>query len=257
MVGFMRPFRLRRFAFILDGMTEQIATSSKMTKQAKAGPKAAGTKGGKRTESDLKLPSGAEKTRQLVMQAARSEFAARGLAGARVDVIARRAGVNKQALYYHFGNKEELFRTALIGGYEATRQRNLMLDVSELAPEAALRRIIDDMFVRIKDNRDMMALILDENRFAGKHVASPIRHVIEPLLRNIGDAISRGEKVGVFRTGLKADQLYIDIVSMCMLYFSNIHTMSALLGKTLDTPAAVAKRRRHVAEFILAAVRRS
>ncbi|GLF99335.1 TetR/AcrR family transcriptional regulator [Streptomyces yaizuensis] len=48
-------------------------------------------------------------TRQKLLGAARQEFAALGVAGARVDRIAERAGVNKERVYGHFGSKEGLF----------------------------------------------------------------------------------------------------------------------------------------------------
>ncbi|WP_053175085.1 TetR/AcrR family transcriptional regulator [Nonomuraea sp. SBT364] len=48
-------------------------------------------------------------TRAALLAAARGEFADYGIAGARVDRIAERAGVNKERIYGHFGNKEKLF----------------------------------------------------------------------------------------------------------------------------------------------------
>ncbi|MEU4578871.1 MULTISPECIES: TetR/AcrR family transcriptional regulator [Nonomuraea] len=48
-------------------------------------------------------------TRAALLAAAREEFAAYGVAGARVDRIAERAGVNKERIYGHFGSKEKLF----------------------------------------------------------------------------------------------------------------------------------------------------
>lgn len=48
-------------------------------------------------------------TRQRLLDAARDEFAAHGIAGARVDAIATRAGVNKERIYGYFGSKEKLF----------------------------------------------------------------------------------------------------------------------------------------------------
>src|SRR3954462_8665202 len=45
--------------------------------------------------------------------AARDEFARRGFAGARVDQIARRAGVNKQLLFYYYHSKRGLFQSVL------------------------------------------------------------------------------------------------------------------------------------------------
>lgn len=54
-----------------------------------------------------------ERTKSAVFAAAVEEFAARGLAGARVDRIAAIAGVDKKAIYLYFGDKRELFNVVL------------------------------------------------------------------------------------------------------------------------------------------------
>jgi AcrR family transcriptional regulator len=54
-----------------------------------------------------------DRTRARILKAALAEFAANGLAGARCDEIARRAGVNKRMLFYCFGSKESLYREIL------------------------------------------------------------------------------------------------------------------------------------------------
>jgi AcrR family transcriptional regulator len=54
-----------------------------------------------------------ERTRERILSAALKEFAANGFAGARVDMIARRAAINKRMLYHYFGDKEHLFREVL------------------------------------------------------------------------------------------------------------------------------------------------
>jgi AcrR family transcriptional regulator len=51
--------------------------------------------------------------RTEILAAARAEFAQHGLAGARVDRIARAAHASKERLYAHFGDKETLFREVL------------------------------------------------------------------------------------------------------------------------------------------------
>jgi TetR/AcrR family transcriptional regulator len=53
------------------------------------------------------------RTRERILAAALKEFAAKGFAGARVDVIARRAAINKRMLYHYFGGKEDLFKAVL------------------------------------------------------------------------------------------------------------------------------------------------
>jgi AcrR family transcriptional regulator len=47
--------------------------------------------------------------REALLEAARGEFARRGVAGGRVEDIARRAGISKGAFYLHFRTKEEAF----------------------------------------------------------------------------------------------------------------------------------------------------
>ncbi len=51
--------------------------------------------------------------RDTILSAARSEFAQYGLAGARIDRIAKAADASKERLYAHFGDKEALFRSVV------------------------------------------------------------------------------------------------------------------------------------------------
>ena len=55
-----------------------------------------------------------EGTKRKLLDAATAEFSAFGLAGARVDRIAREAGVNKERIYEYFGKKDELFAAVLL-----------------------------------------------------------------------------------------------------------------------------------------------
>jgi TetR/AcrR family transcriptional regulator len=64
----------------------------------------------KKVPATLRNP---ERSRSRILAAALKEFAAKGFAGARVDVIARRASINKRMLYHYFGDKEELFKAVL------------------------------------------------------------------------------------------------------------------------------------------------
>jgi AcrR family transcriptional regulator len=54
-----------------------------------------------------------EATKARLMAAATTEFAAHGVAGARVDRIATAAGSNKQLIYAYFGSKDQLFDAVL------------------------------------------------------------------------------------------------------------------------------------------------
>ncbi len=85
---------------------------------------------------DTQVPAGSatrsrqrdpDQTRRNILDAALAEFADKGLAGARVDEIAARAGANKRMLYAHFGNKEDLWLRVLERAYAAKREEERAL----------------------------------------------------------------------------------------------------------------------------------
>lgn len=66
--------------------------------------------GPRRSPAPEKRQLDAERSRRALLGAALDEFAAKGFAGARVQDIADRAGVNKQLINYYFDSKEGLYR---------------------------------------------------------------------------------------------------------------------------------------------------
>src|SRR4051812_11098028 len=54
-----------------------------------------------------------QRSRERILGAALAEFAAKGFAGARVEAIARRAGLSKQLISHHFGGKSGLYRAVM------------------------------------------------------------------------------------------------------------------------------------------------
>ncbi|MFZ4892903.1 TetR family transcriptional regulator [Plantibacter sp. Mn2098] len=57
----------------------------------------------------------AEATKARLLAAARAEFAAYGIAGARIDRIATEAESNKAQIYHYFGSKDGLFEAVFAG----------------------------------------------------------------------------------------------------------------------------------------------
>ncbi|MCF2941993.1 TetR/AcrR family transcriptional regulator [Paenibacillus tarimensis] len=55
----------------------------------------------------------AERTRKAILQAAKEEFFEKGYTGARIESIAKRAGINKQLIYHYFKGKEQLINETI------------------------------------------------------------------------------------------------------------------------------------------------
>ena len=198
-----------------------------------------------------------EATRRKLLAAARREFANSGLAGARVDEIATRAGVNKQLVYHYFGDKDALYLAVLEWVYEEIRAQERKLNLTGLPPHQAIRKLIESSFDHLAAHPDFILLLNDENRGGARHVRTSRRleAMHSPLVNMVSKILSEGVRAGVFRKGFNPLHLYISIAGLSYFFFSNTPTLSAIFGKDLASAAARSARRKHVVDLVLQALR--
>ena len=196
-------------------------------------------------------------TRMKLLTAARREFAQNGLAGARVDEIAARAGVNKQLVYHYFGDKDALYLDVLEWVYEEIRTQERKLNLEGLPPERAIKKLIESSFDHLAAHPDFIVLLNDENRGGAGHVRNSrkLEAMHSPLVSMVSNILADGVRSGVFRKGIDAVHLYISIAGLSYFFFSNTPTLSAIFGKDLSSPAARRARRRHVVDLVMQSLR--
>ena len=117
-----------------------------------------------------------------IVAAAREEFAKRGFAGARVDQIARRAGVNKQLLFYYYHSKRGLFQAVLAqtaGDLEAAFGR---LANPAGGPLERLRLTLAAQFEFLAQNPQVVALLGQRTRSDGGAAFAPAINRLVVLL---------------------------------------------------------------------------
>ena len=199
-----------------------------------------------------------ERTRQKILDAATAEFARYGLGGARVDRIAARAGANKRMLYYYFRDKDNLFLAALEGCYSHIRAAERMLDLEQVEPREALKRLVEFTWSYFLEHPEFMTLLNSENLHKGRHVRRSRRvpQMHSTLVETLRGILRRGERDGVFRAGVDPVQLYISIAGEGYFYLSNRYTLAQIFKRDLMSGSALAERARHNADMILNALRR-
>ena len=175
-----------------------------------------------------------------------------------MDEIAALAGVNKQLVYHYFGSKDGLYVAVLEEAYHEIRQREQELDLSELPPREAMRRLVEFSFDYLDEHRDFVALLADENTHGGHHMAGSrtLADLNRPIIDLMRATLERGAESGDFRDGLDPLQVYISVAGLAYFYFANIHTLSRIFDGDLARRSAIAARRAHVVDFALAAVSR-
>ena len=194
----------------------------------------------------------ADRTREEILRAAMAEFAGHGFGGARMGAIAERSGVDKKLIYYYFAGKDELFLAVLEQTYADIRaaERELHLEASD--PLEAIRSLVAFTWRYYLAHPEFLALLNSENMHRAGHLkrSRRIRQMNSPLIDVLADVLARGEQSGELRAGIDPMQLYISIAGLAYFYLSNNHTLAAIFGRELMTPAAQAARLEHMCAVI-------
>ena len=154
-------------------------------------------------------------SRSLLENAARAEFAEFGYAGARVERIARRAGVNKQLLFYYFGSKQDLYESIASGlAGEANRP-----DARPRGRHAAenLRDAFGTLFDSLAQRGDLARLIVSDVQRPGgsqKIYAGALRRFTDELRQ----VVVEGQGHGYFRDDVDPDRAAQQAVILALGY---------------------------------------
>ena len=112
-----------------------------------------------------------ERTMADILAVAITEFADKGLAGARIDAIAAATRTSKRMIYYYFGSKDGLYVAVLEEVYRRMRSIEGELHLDDLPPEDALRKLVGFTFDYQLDNPDFIRLVMNENIHRGEFLA--------------------------------------------------------------------------------------
>lgn len=194
-----------------------------------------------------------DESREQILQAATREFAAGGFDGARVDVIARSAGLNKQLIYHYFGSKDELFTEVLERAYQGIRESEAALQLRGLRADEAIMKLVEFTWSFYLANPDFIRLLNSENQLEARHLkASPNTPTINRRHRVLlGRLVKQGKKEGSLRGDLEATQLSINIAALAFFYLMNRHTLSVVFERDLGSKALLSERLAVMKDVIL------
>jgi AcrR family transcriptional regulator len=199
-----------------------------------------------------------ERTMADIIEVATHEFSEKGLAGARIDVIAEAMRTSKRMIYYYFGSKEGLYVRVLEEAYRRIREIEAGLHLDDLAPEDALRKLVGFTVDYQLANPDFIRLVMTENIHRGEYLAQSkaIQKLNVPAIEGLRRVYERGVKAGLFRAGIDAVDLHMSISALSFFNTANRHTFALIFKRDMDSPAAVVARRDSIIEMVVRFVRR-
>lgn len=202
------------------------------------------------------IPSKKRATISRLIKEARLAFAEKGLAGARVDDIARAAGVTKQLVYHYFQSKEELFAGVLQQSAQDVIAELLALELDHLPPTQALRSFLEVVIDQYIADPQLAALAQEGVRFHENNLThrNHFSDRVPALAAQMDRILQRGMASGEFQTGMNTRMVYAAAVLLVTGVFINRYTTSALADLDSSAPEGVAAWRKFSVDFVLSAV---
>ena len=194
-------------------------------------------------------------TQENILDAARTIFAQKGLAGARMQEIADRAGINKALLHYYYKNKDKLF--------EQVYKEAL---VKILRPLASFLADDSELFQKIRNISHVYHEVLIEYPFLPNFILNEVNtdpSRVLHLMNVEGVLVGREKTFKQIEEAVKAGkirpidpaELILNIISLSMFPFASRPIAQELLFKGVDMDAMFNKRADRVADFIIHSIK--
>ncbi len=196
-------------------------------------------------------------TLDRILESARDAFAEHGFDGARLDSIARAAGVTKQLVYHYFKTKEELYGVVLDRVSHEVMALLDSPDYDTLPPREAIRILIDRIMQGYVEQPYFVGLTIDQDLHQGEHVPRRSRYM--PSVRTfveqrVAPLLARGAAEGVFRGGVDPGQFYWSVFVLASAAFTQSWAMSQSTGVDFASAGGIDRWREHVTGFVLQAI---
>jgi len=175
--------------------------------------------------------------RDRILDAASSTFAEAGFAGARVDEIARRAGVNKAMLYYHIGDKEALYTAVLERNFDRAQESVAQAMALPGTASERLEAVVAAITRLVVERPDHPRMLLREVASGGASLPPEILRRMMWLVAGVGGLLAEGVAAGEFRA---TDPVLTHLTMIGAVLFVNatapLRERAAALGPEVSLP---------------------
>tara|TARA_R110000868_G_scaffold16435_1_gene73755 strand:- start:258 stop:866 length:609 start_codon:yes stop_codon:yes gene_type:complete len=193
---------------------------------------------------------------QAILSAAIEIFQSKGFAGARMQEIADKAGINKALLHYYFRNKQLLFEAVFKSALGQLAPEISKIFNADLSISEKITRFVQFYIPFVNKNRFLPVFIIQElnnnPEFAANFFSNHSLPQTEKFKKQLSDTAAQGSI-----RKLDPDQFILDLFSMVVFPFVARPLMKNLLHKDdLGFDGLVQGRIEHVTNMLLNAIKK-
>jgi TetR/AcrR family transcriptional regulator len=191
-----------------------------------------------------------EEKREIILKAATRAFAQKGFAAVGIREIAREAGLNSATLYHYFENKEGIYATVLERTFDQLVEILHEISLTDMEPEKLLRFAIDRYIDFIKDNRDVLKILIHEFNLETDIVADVSTKFYNKFFK-IAEEMLAARKADKGLRQIEPKHLLISGIGLCIIYFVISPLFNLLEGRDQLSPEMLAEWKQTVSDLML------
>ncbi len=197
-------------------------------------------------------------TEERIFQAATDVFEEKGYAGARMQEIADRAGINKALLHYYFRSKEQLFGAVFPPLMTKMFEKIFSIFMLDLPFEDKIRLYYNEHINIFIKNPNLPLFILNEithnpDLLKSMSERGPFSHIRDIIFQKHSKELS---EIGISKREMP--QLMVSVVSLAIFPFAARDVIKVMIPELGDNKAFnsfMEERKKFVAEFVITALK--
>jgi len=204
----------------------------------------------------------ADRTRQVILDAAEAVFAEQGFDGARFDAIAQASGYNRSLIGQYFGDKLGLYTEVnrrLDRDFSELQARILtpLLEDETIASDAyrlrtSLKNAMGALFDYMRDHPHPLRIFVWEQAEGWQTYVKVISQFEAGELDQLRTLLSRAQNAGLLRSDFDPLIQLVLAEQMCWSYLTSIPLYQMFhAGEDLSSQASFARAREYITDFIV------
>lgn len=203
------------------------------------------------TQVDTPLADAA--TVELVVDIALRDFAQEGFQETKLDAIAKKSGMSKRMIHYHFGDKKGLYRRCLIEAFDRIHPTPDDIDVDSSVPVEGVAKLVDAVYLKMRTNPESVRVLSMEclhDVLNVTELSTMTKH--SEVLLHLDKLLMIGQDSGAFRPGISAEDIFYMLWSLTFFRVSHRDFMVSIFDVDTTSEENTAGIHRLTVDAILA-----
>jgi TetR/AcrR family transcriptional regulator len=194
-----------------------------------------------------------QSTEQRILHAAKTVFYRKGLGGARMEEIAREAGINKALLHYYFRNKEQLFERIFLEAFEQLLPQMTAILAQDLPLEQKVQQISDFYNEMLLETPLLPVFVLNYVQSDPEALTKRMISVnASKLMSHLTEQLAQETKAGRIRD-VAPQQLIINLLALCVFPYAMKPIVTRLFHMSEDDFRGFSESRKQVVPEVIMA----